>query len=99
MNIQELLKTDAKVNLTVSAVDLKEFALSLIEEARKMGEDTTKEREPVYTAQEAAKLLGVNVSSLWRWAKSGYLVPHSHIGRRRIYSDSQIEAIKKDKGF
>jgi len=96
MNIQELLKTDMKVNLTVSAVDLKEFALSLIAEARRLEAETPKEDKEL-TAKEAATQLGVSLNSMWRWEKKKYLVPHSRIGKHPMYLQSQIDELKQLK--
>lgn len=96
MNITELLGTGASVNLTVSAVDLKEFALSLIAEARRLGADAPKEDKEL-TAKEAAEQLGVSTNSLWRWRKAGYLVPRKRIGSKVIYLQSQLDALKDNQ--
>ena len=69
MSIIELLKTGANVQLVINALDLKEVF-------QQWSEETKKEelREENYlTAKEAAAKLGVDVSTLWRWDRSGYL--------------------------
>lgn len=93
MNIQELIKADANITIAVSLMDLKEFALSLMDEARKQGEQQPREDKEL-NAQEAADVLGISTNSLWRWEKSGYLKPHARIGKRPMYLQSQIEKLK-----
>lgn len=96
MSIREMMESGLQVSVTVNAVDLKEFALSLIAEGRRMGL-AEREEDRSLTLKEAAKRLGVSVNSLWRWEKSGYLVPHLRVGRRPMYSESQIREIMMGK--
>lgn len=96
MSIAELITTGAQVNLTISAVDLKEFALSLIAEARRLESEMPKvDRE--LTVQETAEQLGVSVNSLWRWEKNKYFIPHARVGHHPIYLQSQIDELKQLK--
>lgn len=97
MNIKELLNTGAAVNLTVSALDLKEFALALIDETRRMEaarEKAERKKDREFSVDEVAALLGVTKSTLWRWEKEGYLVPRVRIGRHPRYLQSQIDEMK-----
>lgn len=49
-------------------------------------------RRLVLLSREAtAKRLHVNVSTLWRWKRSGYLLPAKTLGRRDWYSIDAIE--------
>lgn len=97
VNIQDLLNAGAAVNLTVTATDLKEFALSLIDEAKRQLEAKPKEDKEL-TAAQAAKALGISTNSLWRWERDGYLKPASRVGKRPIYLQSQIDELKGKKG-
>lgn len=40
----------------------------------------------LYTCKQSIALLGVDSSTLWRWAKSGYLVPVEYGGQRRYHA-------------
>ena len=71
MSINEILKMGVNVSFTVTALDLKEWMLELIAEQNKNFIPTPPEK--YLTAQETADKLDVDVSSLWRWDKSGYL--------------------------
>lgn len=71
MTINELLKGGANVQLIVNALDLKEAFLQWNEEMKKPC--TEVKTESYFTAKETAEKLGVDVSTLWRWDKSGYL--------------------------
>lgn len=82
------------VNVTVSLADLREFALELIEESRRMGEATAQDADEEMSAADVRKRLGVSKGTLWRWEKGGYLVPAGRVGRKVIYRRSQIESLK-----
>ena len=52
-----------------------------------------KEKEETYkTVEEAAAILHRDRSSLWRWAKSGYLVPIK-VGAKSFYRMSDIKKL------
>lgn len=93
-SIKALLDAGASVTLAVTATDLKEFALSILEEGKKMQAATSPVTDEELSAKQVAKQLGVSLNSLWRWEKSGYLVPHGRIGKRPVYLQSQLEALK-----
>lgn len=97
MNIRDMLESGMQVSVTVSAVDLKEFALSLIAEARRMEAEREVTEDKSLTLEEAASVLGVSKNTLWRWEKVGYLVPKSRVGHRKMYLQSQIDALKVSK--
>ena len=45
------------------------------------------------TGTQVCNLLGVSSPTLWRWAKTGYLVPIK-IGSKTMYNLSDVERIK-----
>lgn len=92
MNIQGLLEAGANVSVTVSVVDLKEFALYLLDEGKELGK-AKKEPERWLTLKEAAELLGVSGNTLWRWNNTGYLC-HVKVGRKPLYKLSDINKLK-----
>lgn len=73
MSIQEIIKSGANISITVSALDLKEFALSLISEHEEGKKSNIPASETYLTQDEVAAKLQVDKSTLWRWDKSGYL--------------------------
>lgn len=93
MNIQELLKTGNNFQLVVNAADLKEFALSIIDECKKSAE-TKEEPEKYLDRDEVAKMFGVSTNTLWRWQQQGYLVPNK-VGHRNFYPLSMIKKLLK----
>lgn len=93
-NITALLDAGTNVTLAVTATDLKEFALTILEEGKKMQAASSPATDVELTAAQVAKQLGVSTNSLWRWEKIGYLIPHGRIGKRPVYLQSQLEALK-----
>lgn len=79
------------MQVVVSVTDLKEFALSLIDEAKNI---VPEKEDKELTAMETAKILGVSTNTLWRWERDGYLIP-KRVGKRPVYFQSQIDSLKK----
>ncbi|MBU3836399.1 MAG: helix-turn-helix domain-containing protein [Candidatus Phocaeicola merdigallinarum] len=87
MNIIELLNNGANVQLVINALDLKEAFLQWNEETRQP--DAERKAESYLSAQETADKLGVDVSTLWRWDKSGYL-KKIKVGNKIRYRESDV---------
>ena len=94
MNLNEILRTEAKLTLSVSAADLKNFALVIIKETKEQMEATIRaETEERYLSPTGtAKKLGVDRSTLWRWKKRRYLLP-VYIGGKPRYKLSDINQL------
>jgi predicted DNA-binding transcriptional regulator AlpA len=76
----------------INGADLKEFAELLIANAQC---ELTQAKEETYLSREnVAKMLDVDKSTLWRWAKTGYLVPVT-IGAKIRYRRSDIDNLLK----
>ena len=88
MSINELLKTGSNVQLVINALDLREAFLQWNEELKQAKPAETKE-ESYLSAKETADKLGVDVSTLWRWDKSGYL-KKIKVGKKIIYRKSDV---------
>ena len=86
----------ANVLLVVSLDDLKELFYSLLDErdAERQAISESQHNEEMLSADETATILGVQKNSLWRWAKSGYLVPIK-IGRKCFYKQGDIDRLKQ----
>lgn len=91
MQLSELLKTNASINLTISLDDLRTFSNELIEKTKtELQADIVAQQNEVYlTRLEACKFLQVDSATLWRWAKRDYLSPIS-IGGKRMYRKSDL---------
>ena len=85
MNIKNLIQ-DRTTMLVVSPADLKDFALAIVEELRK----TPEVNEPLFSPREFAERHCVNVSTLWRWRKTGVLTG-TKIGGKLWYRDSDLK--------
>ena len=95
-----ILANSPGVMLVVNAEDLKSAIRELwndhkVETRREIEAD--KER-PTMTRHQAARALNINLTTLWRWAKDGYLSPVK-IGSKVLYRASDIEAmLERRKG-
>lgn len=97
--IETLLKEGANVQVNMSAQDLRAFGLNLLSEFAAQ-EASRKEMEAkgesYLSTNQVCKVLGVNRSTLWRWAKDGYLAPINMGGRSR-YKQSSITKIMEER--
>ena len=94
MSIQEIIQSGANVSITIGTNDLMQFANHLIRTTKKELESTIlANREETYvTPDEASAQLRVDRSTLWRWSKTGYLIP-IEVGGKRLYKKSDIDNI------
>ena len=87
MRLNEILTSGANVSFTITATDLKEWMLELMAEQKKS--TVPAQSEKYLTAQETAEKLGVDVSTLWRWDKTGYL-KKIKVGNKIRYRESDV---------
>ena len=87
MSIKEIITSGANVQLVINAIDLKEAFWQWNEEMRQPNTETR--AESYLSAQETADKLGVDVSTLWRWDKSGYL-KKIKVGNKIRYRESEV---------
>ena len=93
MDSQELIKQGSKVQLVINACDLKEAFMQWAEEN---ANSQANSREEVYlSANETAEKLGVDLSTLWRWDKSGYL-KKIKLGKKIIYRKCDVIKLMED---
>ena len=100
MNIKELLDTESRITIAVTPLDLKEFALEIIEEQRRLFEEQEeakrqKNTERMLRSKEVTEMLEVSSSTLWRWEQTGYLKPASRIGKNPVYRESDVLRIQR----
>lgn len=89
MNIHKMLENGTNALFVVSGGDLREFALALIADATAKPAEA---EEKYLTADEVCETLHVSPSTLWRWGKSGYLVPKK-VGRTSMYRQNDINTL------
>ncbi len=99
MNLLELIECDANVNITIRRNELIEFGNYLIQSAkRELEQAVISDKAETYPNREqVCGILNVDQSTLWRWAKRGYLVP-VEIGGKRRYKMSDVKAILNGEG-
>ena len=71
--------------LLVTPIDLKEFAVAVIEEFKAQ----IPQDEKLYTPTEFAARHGVRKETLWRWCKAGIL-KKTVVGGKVYYKDSNL---------
>lgn len=84
----------ANVILQISVDDLKEVVKAFYHEEKERTEEAiSRHREqPTLTRKEAAKKLGVTLTTLWHWQKSGYLTPVK-IGTKVMYRPTDVDEL------
>ena len=85
---------DSNVILQVSAADLKQIVSEMYHSERQRTEEAIRQHRevPTISREEAAKILGVSLTTLWHWSKSGYLTPVK-IGTKVMYRATDIDTI------
>ena len=89
--------------VVMSKADLNALLQDTIAVSRSMASDSVKEEvlpsmaDEYVTRQQAAKILHLDVSSLWRLEKSGRLVPCRASDRRVLYRKADLEAYLNSK--
>ena len=85
-----MIESGSNALFVVSGGDLKEFALALIAETAAIRVEA---EEKYLTTDEVCDILHVSSNTLWRWGKSGYLVPNK-VGRTPMYRQSDIDILR-----
>jgi len=94
-NLLEVAKQFPDMSITIKLEDLMEANRSLITEfLQQEAEEREKyaKEENYITREKVMEILGVSPTTLWRWEKTGYLVPFS-IGTKRRYRKSEVDKI------
>ena len=97
--ILNLLNSDANFNITIQKSDLMDFANLLIKQTKTEleAEVIAQQNESYLTRLETCDYLKVDQSTLFRWAKRGYLAP-VEVGGRRLYRMSDLKRILNGGG-
>nr|WP_319512239.1 helix-turn-helix domain-containing protein [uncultured Draconibacterium sp.] len=94
LNVLELAEKYPKVKFELTGEDLMKFSEDFhARKRRELEEAITSEKTETYpSARTVCEMLDVNHSTLWRWAKRGYLVP-INVGDKNRYRMSDIKKI------
>ena len=97
MSLLEMARQFPEMSVTIRLGDLLEANKRLVEQVREETEAEVAEREKLFGCrlvpkEDIVRMLGVDPSTLWRWAKAGYLKPVK-FGVRVYYLEREIEAI------
>ena len=92
MNIKDLMSIGGNVIVSVSLDELRAWHDELVAAGITPAAAKSQHREELLTRKETLQMLGVDASTLWRWAKTGYLLPVGYGGRKR-YKRDDVEAI------
>lgn len=84
-----MIRNGVNCQLVINSVDLKEFVFDLVDEISANQIEERYKKEKYFTRDEVCKQHHVDKSTLWRWAKSGYLVPVK-LGGKVFYKESDI---------
>lgn len=97
-NLITLAKACPDAIISIKISDLIEANEALVAKTVKdMEQMITDQNMETYPSREkVAELLGVDMSTLWRWAKKGILVP-IEIGGRRRYRMSDVRRLFNNK--
>ncbi len=87
MNLQNLINSGTNVAVTISLLDLREWALELMNESKQEKEEAISDN--YLSVGEVIDKLRVNASTLWRWDKSGYL-KKLKVGGKVRYRESDV---------
>ena len=93
-NLKSLLEESGNITIAVSLVDLKQFAVEIIESTKRDLEEVviSDKAETYPTPKQVCEILNVDASTLWRWNKRGYLCP-AMVGGKRRYKMSEVKAM------
>ncbi len=95
-----MIEAGGKLRLEITGEDLVKFADRLIEKTQEMKEHERALRLSEQTwlsPKQVAEKFNVSPSTLWLWAKAGYLVPRK-VGKRNRYAVEDIEKMLTDTG-
>lgn len=92
--IREWIESGANVSVTIEVNVLKDFGNYLIDCSRRDLEQTVidDKAETYPSPAKVSEILDVNLSTLFRWKKKGYLVP-IEVGGKRRYRMSDVKKL------
>ncbi len=100
MKLEELMSLGGNLSVSVSLKELRAWHDELVNSTGNNRQpDKPPVQEELLTRREVLKMLGIDSSTLWRWAKTGYLVPFNFGGQKRYKASDILELVEgKKKG-
>ena len=94
MNINEILKTGANFTVSIGINDLRVWHNEVINSTKKELEEIvlSDKAESYMTPRQVSEKYNVNLCTLWRWNKKGYLKTIEFGGGRR-YKMSEVKSL------
>lgn len=94
VNIQDLIRSGANITFSIGISELREFHKEVIEDTRrKLEEIVLSDKAETYPKpKQVSEILNVDLTTLWRWNKKGYLKTIEFGGGRR-YKMSEVKAL------
>ena len=90
------MSLDRNVIVSVSLEELRAWHDELVAAGVNLAAPKSPPKEELLTRKDALQILGVDASTLWRWAKTGYLIPVGYGGQKR-YRAADVRAITEGK--
>ena len=94
MNIEELIKENPNISITIKGSDLIEFAENIANKA--VNDALEKREEKLFSREETIKLLNISSSTLWRW-QNLEIIKVRKLGQKCYFPQSEIDRIMKNK--
>ncbi len=95
MTIENLIKENPGINVTIRAIELMELVENTAD--RTVKKYIEKHDEKVYTRNEVIEKFKICSATLWRWDKMN-LIESKKIGNRVFYPESEIKRLTSMKG-
>ena len=94
MDLQQLAQCAPKINITITAADLRDFATELISQTKAELEQSISDSkaETYLSSEKVMQMMEISKTTLWRWKQRGYLVP-VRVGGNERYRLSDIKKI------
>ena len=98
MNLNNLLNENSKHFIMVSLDDLKAIVKEVMEDTKRelVNLVIAQKSETYISRQRASEMLDVDLTTLWRWAKQGYLVPVC-VGGKKRYKMTDINQLLNNR--
>lgn len=94
MKLTEILKSATNLTVSIGIKDLRDWHYEVISSTKKELEEIvlSDKAETYPTPKQVSEMLNVDLTTLWRWNKKGYLKTIEFGGGRR-YKMSEVKAI------
>lgn len=95
MTLQQILKENPDINITINARELLEFGQLIADNT--VSTYIQKHDEKVFSRDEVMRKFKICSATLWRWDKNN-LIKGTKIGNRLFYPESEVKRLLNQKG-